>query len=110
MIAGPAVRVLGEHMAIVWGMVLGRKHAGLFVVLTLHVWGSVDLQHCRVSSSCCTGNVPCMCVLHMLLLQAAAVLHALQTTDWPSGWQARCKNPTAYIMGVVSRVVRDSAL
>ncbi len=43
----------------------------------------------------------------LLLLQAVAVLHALDVNDWTPGWQARCNNPSAYIMGIISRAVRD---
>jgi hypothetical protein len=43
-----------------------------------------------------------------LLLQALFVLHDMASTDWPSNWVEKSRNPTAYIMGVITRAARNA--
>jgi hypothetical protein len=53
------------------------------------------------------------CVLLLLVLavvlhvQAMAAVHALQKTEFSPGWHLKCNNPSAWLMGVVSRALRD---
>jgi hypothetical protein len=43
-------------------------------------------------------------VLHV---QGMAAVQALQRTEFSPNWDLKCKNPSAWLMGVVSRALRD---
>lgn len=45
--------------------------------------------------------------LHCTALQALTVVGAL--ANMPPGWQAASRKPTAYLMGVITRALRDDA-
>lgn len=36
------------------------------------------------------------------------MLHDMASTDWPSNWVEKSRNPTAYIMGVISPAAKHA--